>query len=114
MLDIHLKFQTRSGAPNSRTDWPRFCCTFNCDLLDMDKLNQVFEEYNIDAVIHFAGLKAVGESCRLPLLYYHNNITGTINLCHAMEECTIAIRWYSVRPPRFMVIHRLLILRTRR
>lgn len=58
----------------------------NCDLLDMDKLNQVFEEYNIDAVIHFAGLKAVGESCRLPLLYYHNNITGTINLCHAMEK----------------------------
>ena len=57
-----------------------------CDLLDAAALNQVFEEYEIEAVVHFAGLKAVGESCRLPLLYYHNNITGTINLCQAMEQ----------------------------
>ena len=56
-----------------------------CDLLDKDTLNKVFEEHpEIDSVIHFAGLKAVGESCAKPLYYYHNNITGTINLLECM------------------------------
>ena len=57
-----------------------------CDLLDQDGLDKVFDQYSIEAVVHFAGLKAVGESCRLPLLYYQNNITGTLNLCQAMER----------------------------
>lgn len=56
-----------------------------CDLLDMETLNKVFEDHpEIDSVIHFAGLKAVGESCSLPLLYYHNNLTGTFNLLDCM------------------------------
>ena len=56
-----------------------------CDLLDMETLNKVFEDHpEIDSVIHFAGLKAVGESCSLPLLYYHNNLTGTFNLLNSM------------------------------
>lgn len=56
-----------------------------CDLLDLDTLDNVFSENtDIDAVIHFAGLKAVGESCALPLLYYHNNLTGTLNLLRCM------------------------------
>lgn len=56
-----------------------------CDILDRDALDRVFESYpEIDSVIHFAGLKAVGESCRKPLLYYRNNITGTINLLESM------------------------------
>jgi len=56
-----------------------------CDLLDAEKLDEVFESHpNIDSVIHFAGLKAVGESCSLPLKYYHNNLTGTLNLLAAM------------------------------
>ena len=56
-----------------------------CDLLDKDALDNVFKTHpEIDSVIHFAGLKAVGESCGLPLLYYHNNITGTINLLDRM------------------------------
>jgi UDP-glucose 4-epimerase len=55
------------------------------DLLDQDALNKVFNESSIDAVIHFAGLKAVGESVNVPLKYYHNNLTGTLNLCHAMK-----------------------------
>lgn len=56
-----------------------------CDLLDKAALDEVFENHtDIDAVIHFAGLKAVGESCALPLLYYHNNITGTLNLLDSM------------------------------
>lgn len=56
-----------------------------CDLLDRDALDRVFESHpEIDSVIHFAGLKAVGESCQKPLLYYHNNITGTLNLLYSM------------------------------
>ncbi len=56
-----------------------------CDLLDQDALKKVFDEHpDIDSVIHFAGLKAVGESCKLPLLYYHNNLTGTFNLLSEM------------------------------
>ena len=58
----------------------------HCDLLDMGKLESVFEANpDITAVIHFAGLKAVGESCALPLKYYHNNLTGTFNLLACMS-----------------------------
>lgn len=56
------------------------------DLLDEPALDQLFSENNIDAVIHFAGLKAVGESVEKPLMYYTNNITGTVNLCRAMKK----------------------------
>jgi UDP-glucose 4-epimerase len=56
------------------------------DLLDRKALDSVFRGQEIEAVLHFAGLKAVGESVRIPLRYYHNNITGTVTLCEAMEE----------------------------
>ncbi len=59
---------------------------YEADLLDADAVEKVFTEQNIDAVIHFAGLKAVGESVAQPLRYYHNNITGTLNLCQAMQR----------------------------
>ncbi len=59
---------------------------YKVDLLDYENTNSVFEENKIDAVIHFAGLKAVGESVRLPIKYYHNNITGTLNLCDIMSK----------------------------
>ena len=56
-----------------------------CDLLDAEALDQVFTDYpDIDSVIHFAGLKAVGESCSLPIKYYHNNLTSTFNLLNSM------------------------------
>ncbi|RRJ83897.1 UDP-glucose 4-epimerase GalE [Aestuariirhabdus litorea] len=55
------------------------------DIRDADALNRLFSEHAFDAVIHFAGLKAVGESCELPLEYYQNNVTGTLNLCLAMK-----------------------------
>ena len=58
-----------------------------CDLLDAALLDEVFDSHpDIDAVIHFAGLKAVGESCSLPLKYYHNNLTGTFNLLESMVK----------------------------
>lgn len=58
---------------------------YEVDLLDREKLNDVFENEKIDSVIHFAGLKAVGESVYKPLEYYHNNITGTLVLCDVMR-----------------------------
>ncbi len=59
---------------------------YKVDLLDKNALSSVFKESKIDSVIHFAGLKAVGESVRIPLRYYHNNITGTLMLCEVMKE----------------------------
>jgi UDP-glucose 4-epimerase len=62
---------------------------YEVDLLDRQALTKVFEENEIDAVIHFAGLKAVGESVSIPLHYYHNNITGTLILCQVMQEFNV-------------------------
>lgn len=56
------------------------------DIRDYDAMNRVFAKEKPDAVIHFAGLKAVGESVEKPLEYYENNIGGTISLCRAMRE----------------------------
>lgn len=59
---------------------------YEVDILDEEKLEQVFEENEIESVIHFAGLKAVGESVEKPLEYYHNNLTGTITLLNVMKK----------------------------
>lgn len=59
---------------------------YEVDLLDPEGVEKVFSENEIDTVIHFAGLKAVGESVQKPLEYYHNNITGTLILCDAMRK----------------------------
>ena len=59
---------------------------YECDIRDKAGLSKVFSEEKIDAVIHFAGLKAVGESCQKPLEYYDNNIGGTLTLCEVMKE----------------------------
>lgn len=56
------------------------------DLLDKEALKAVFDSASIEAVVHFAGLKAVGESVTIPLHYYHNNVTGTLVLCEVMER----------------------------
>ncbi len=56
------------------------------DILDKPALSAVFMDNRIDAVIHFAGLKAVGESVEVPLRYYQNNVTGTLVLCEVMQE----------------------------
>jgi len=59
---------------------------YHADILDKEALLSIFAEENIDAVIHFAGLKAVGESCRIPLKYFKNNLSGTITLLEVMQE----------------------------
>ena len=56
------------------------------DIRDSKKLDEVFSTYNINSVIHFAGLKAVGESVELPLNYYDNNVVGTIRLLESMKK----------------------------
>ena len=59
---------------------------YEVDILDKAALTKVFDENKIDAVIHFAGYKAVGESVAKPIEYYHNNMTGTLVLCDVMRE----------------------------
>ena len=59
---------------------------YECDIRDREGLDRIFQTEKIDAVIHFAGLKAVGESCRKPLEYYDNNVNGTLVLCDVMRS----------------------------
>lgn len=59
---------------------------YQADMKDKEAIRSVFAENDIDVVIHFAGLKAVGESVEKPLMYYQNNIAGTLNLCELMQE----------------------------
>ncbi|MCK4640291.1 MAG: UDP-glucose 4-epimerase GalE [Candidatus Marinimicrobia bacterium] len=59
------------------------------DLLNKTHLVKVFDKHQFDSVIHFAGLKAVGESVNIPLKYYHNNLTGTVTLCEVMAKYNV-------------------------
>lgn len=63
---------------------------YKTDLLDKKALDDIFARHEIDAVIHFAGYKAVGESVSKPLSYYHNNITGTLYLCEVMQKYKVS------------------------
>lgn len=63
--------------------YPKF---YEVDILDYDKLENVFKENDFEAVIHFAGYKAVGESVAIPLTYYENNIAGSLNLYSLMQK----------------------------
>ena len=59
---------------------------YKADILDREALNEIFDKENVDAVIHFAGLKAVGESVGMPWEYYENNIAGTLTLVDVMRK----------------------------
>lgn len=82
--DVVDKIETITGVR------PKF---YKADLLDIESMRVVFEdakkEGGFDAVIHFAGLKAVGESCKYPERYYRNNICGSLNLCDLMREYNV-------------------------
>lgn len=62
---------------------------YDCDIRNYEDLKKIFSENSIDAVIHFAGLKAVGESCKIPLEYFDNNVSGTVTLCKVMSEFSV-------------------------
>ncbi|MBO7173947.1 MAG: UDP-glucose 4-epimerase GalE [Burkholderiaceae bacterium] len=59
------------------------------DIRDYDRLYEVMEKHHIEAVVHFAGLKAVGESCAMPIEYFDNNVAGTVTLLRAMKALNI-------------------------
>lgn len=65
------------------------------DVRDPDLLQRVFAEHSINAVIHFAALKSVGESVREPLRYYDNNVAGTVNLLRAMQTANVRTLVFS-------------------
>ncbi len=62
---------------------------YKYDLMDKEKIVEIFKENKIDSVIHFAGYKAVGESVKKPLMYYSNNLMSTINLLEVMQEYNV-------------------------
>ena len=62
---------------------------YEADILDREAMDKIFARHKIEAVIHFAGLKAVGESVSMPIRYYHNNITGTLVLLDAMKQANV-------------------------
>ncbi|MBU5436814.1 UDP-glucose 4-epimerase GalE [Tissierella sp. MSJ-40] len=62
---------------------------YNADVLDKERLEEIFKENKIETVIHFAGFKSVGESVEIPIDYYHNNITGTLILCEVMAKYNV-------------------------
>jgi len=81
------------------------------DVRHHDSLRAVFRQYDIDAVIHFAGLKAVGESAQIPLHYYDVNVGGSVALAEVMEGLA-AIGWYLAhRQPSTALMHQYLMLR---
>ncbi|MEO3865592.1 UDP-glucose 4-epimerase GalE [Rheinheimera fenheensis] len=63
--------------------------SINGDIRDEAALRQLFSKYHISAVVHFAGLKAVGESTQIPLHYYDNNVAGTVTLCRVMRDYAV-------------------------
>ena len=63
---------------------------YQADIRDIYSLDQIFIDHDIDAVIHFAGLKAVGESTQIPIDYYDNNVTGTLTLLRAMKTADVS------------------------
>jgi len=75
---------TRVAALTGRT--PGF---IQGDVRDRPLLDRIFAQHEIDGVVHFAGLKAVGESVREPLAYYDNNVGGTLTLCQAMAQADV-------------------------
>lgn len=62
---------------------------YKYDLIEKEKIEEIFRENKIDAVIHFAGYKAVGESVKKPLMYYSNNLESTINLLEVMQKYNV-------------------------
>ena len=75
------------------------------DLVNYEALNKIFEENTIEAVIHFAGLKAVGESVAKPLMYYQNNIISTLVLCEVMQKRNVK-KMILVHRQRYMVFQK--------
>lgn len=68
---------------------------YKCDILDREMLREIFKKHKIDAVIHYAGYKAVGESVEKPMVYYENNVAGSLNLYQVMSEFNVKTLVFS-------------------
>lgn len=79
-IDVLDKLKTITGIK------PKF---YEVDILDRGRLEDVFKENDFDACIHFAGYKAVGESCEIPLVYYKNNVSGSLNLYSFLKKYNV-------------------------
>ena len=84
------------------------------DLLDKEKTREVFRKYSFHAVIHFAGLKAVGESVREPIKYYRVNIDIMLNLLEVMKEFGVTNLLFSLRLPFMALLNISQLVRTTR
>lgn len=78
--EVLSRIETITGAEKERITF------YEDTILNRDALERIFDEHDIDAIMHFAGFKAVGESVSKPLEYYHNNITGSLILCDVARE----------------------------
>ena len=76
------------------------------DILDREILNKLFAENTIESCIHFAGLKAVGESVQKPWEYYNNNISGTLTLVDAMVSITAKTLFFPPRQLFMAILHK--------
>lgn len=74
---------------------------YEVDILCREALEEIFKKNSIEAVIHFASLKSVGESVAKPLMYYNNNIVGTLVLCEVMNRYNVK-KWFSVHQQLFI------------
>lgn len=79
----------RVGLLAKEQGWPGSYFFVEGDIRDAEGLDKLFAQFAFDSVVHFAGLKAVGESNEKPLSYYDNNVAGTLNLCMAMERAGV-------------------------
>lgn len=90
---VQIKPQTHAGG---KTHFNDDALTFiKGDIRNDALLTQIFNTHSITSVIHFAGLKAVGESVARPLNYYHNNVYGTLCLCRAMQQANVKTLVFS-------------------
>ena len=82
---------------------------YKADIRDKEALDQIFDKESVECVIHFAGLKAVGESVAKPLEYYQNNIAGTLTLCDVMRNHNVknimapAYLWKRIRKKKMII-----------
>lgn len=81
---VYERIRSLAGSASAR-----LVTTYVHDILDEQALQDVFSRHPIDACIHFAALKAVGESAEKPLQYLHNNMGGLLNLLHVMDRCNV-------------------------
>ncbi|PCK09811.1 MAG: UDP-glucose 4-epimerase GalE [Alteromonadaceae bacterium] len=103
LLDAGFEVVVVDNLSNSRTESlnrvaqiaGRAVTFVEADVTDKSALRAVFQAHKISAVVHFAGLKAVGESCQLPLLYYRNNVAGSVALSEVMLEFDCSVLLFS-------------------